>query len=114
MLGLWGRVLVAGEGLQGWLLREAAKSFPGSRSDQPLVKAKPISAGGSTSVITYLRSGKRLLKNLQQREEWDVRETTMQTPRSVKEREEVHRSRDSPAARGGLHARAGGWAQRRP
>ena len=90
MLGLCGRVLVAGEGLQGWLLQEAAKSFPSSKSDQPLVKAKPISDGGSTSVITYLRSGKRLLKNLQQREEWDVRETTLQTPRSVKkEGEEV-------------------------
>ena len=73
--------------------------------DPPLAKAKakakPISDGGSASVITDVRRGKRLLKNWQWREEWDVRETTLQTPRSVqKEREEVCQSRDSPAARG--------------
>ena len=40
----------------------------------------------------------------------------MQKPRSVKmeEREEVLWSRDSPAARGGPHGGAGGWAQKRP
>ena len=44
-----------------------------------------------------------------------MRETAMQTPRSVrKEREEVRGSGDSPAARGGPHAAAGGWAQKRP
>ena len=51
-------VCVAGEGLQGWLLSEAARSFPGSNSDPPLAKAEPISDGGSASVITYLRKGK--------------------------------------------------------
>ena len=60
-------------------------------------------------MITYLRRGKRLLRPAAERgvgcernnQEWDVRETTMQTPRSVKkEREEVRWSRDSPAARG--------------
>ena len=67
-------------------------------------------------MIAYLRRGKIAKKReLQRREEWDVRETAMQTPRSVKkEREEVHRSRDSPAAHGGPHAGAGGWARRKP
>ena len=50
-------VLVAEEGLQGWLLSEAAGSFPGSKSDLPLAKAEPISDGGCTSVIAYLRRG---------------------------------------------------------
>ena len=90
-----------GEGLQGWLLGEAARTFPGSKSDQPLAKAVPISDGGSASVIAYLRRGKTAKKELQRREDWDVRGTTMQTLRSVrKEREEVRWSRDSPAARG--------------
>ena len=90
-----------GEGLQGWLLSEVARSFPGSNSDPSLAKAEPSSDSGSTSVIAYLRRGKRLLKNLQRREEWDVRERSTQTPRSLKkEREEVRGSRDSPAARG--------------
>jgi len=30
----------------------------GSKTDPPLAKAHPISNGGSTSVITYLRRGK--------------------------------------------------------
>jgi len=34
-----------------------------SKMDPPLAKAKPISDGGSTSVITYLRRGRK--KNLQ-------------------------------------------------
>jgi len=34
----------------------------GSKADPPLPKAKPISDGGSTSVITYLRKGMK--KNL--------------------------------------------------
>ena len=50
------------------------------------------------------RGGRRRWEKKKKRsysEEWDVRETTMQTPRSVKkEREVVCRSRDSPAARG--------------
>ena len=51
-------VCVAGEGLQGWLLSEAARTFPGSKSDLPLAKAEPISDDGSASVIAYLRRGK--------------------------------------------------------
>ena len=51
-------VLVTAEGLWGWLLSEAARSFPSSNSDLPLAKAEPISNGGSTSVIAYLRRGK--------------------------------------------------------
>ena len=35
-------------------------------------------------------------EELQRREEWDVRETTMQTPRSVKEREEVNGGAGTP------------------
>ena len=67
-----------------------------------LAKAKPISDSGSASVTAYLRRGKTAEKRKScSREEWDVRETTMQTQRSVKkEREEVRWSRDSPAAHG--------------
>ncbi|GAB0206670.1 hypothetical protein GRJ2_003132600 [Grus japonensis] len=35
----------------------------GSKMDLPLAKAEPISNGGSTSVITYLRRGIKLLHN---------------------------------------------------
>ena len=35
----------------------------GSKADPLLAKAKPISDGGSTSVITHLRRGKKLLRN---------------------------------------------------
>ena len=31
----------------------------GSKTDPPLAKAKPISNGGSTSGITYLRKGRK-------------------------------------------------------
>jgi len=31
----------------------------GSKTDPPLAKAKPISNGGSASVITYLRRGRK-------------------------------------------------------
>jgi len=31
----------------------------GSKADSPLPKAKPISDGGNTSVITYLRRGRK-------------------------------------------------------
>jgi len=47
----------------------------GSKTAPPLAKAKAISGGGSASGITYLRRGKKCD---------DVRETTLQTPRSVK------------------------------
>ncbi|KAK4829029.1 hypothetical protein QYF61_001804 [Mycteria americana] len=38
----------------------------GSKMDPPLAKAEPISDGGSASVITYLRRGKKLLCNSSQ------------------------------------------------
>ncbi|GAB0209326.1 AN1-type zinc finger protein 5-like [Grus japonensis] len=42
----------------------------GSKTDPPLAKAKPISNGGSTSVITYLRREKNNTRsNCSQREE---------------------------------------------
>ena len=60
VLGLCGGVCVAGEGLQGWLLGEAARSFPGSKSDPPLAKAEPISDAGSASVIdSIFKKGKK-------------------------------------------------------
>jgi len=34
-----------------------------SKTDPPLDKAEPISSGGRTCVITYLRRGKKLLSN---------------------------------------------------
>lgn len=53
------------EGLKGWLLLEAARSFPcpmepmpaSSKTEPPLVKVD-ISDGDSTSGITYFRKGK--------------------------------------------------------
>ena len=47
------------EGLQGWLLREATRSFPGSNPDPPQAKAEPISNGGCASGVAYLRRGKK-------------------------------------------------------
>ena len=38
----------------------------GSKTDPLLAKAQPINDGGSTSVITYLRKGKKLWKNSSQ------------------------------------------------
>ena len=62
-----------------------------SKTDLLLAKAKPISDGGSASVITYLRRGKYCCATAVGRQEGeDVRGTTLQTPRSVKkEGEEV-------------------------
>lgn len=59
VLGLCGKVLVVGR-LQGWLLRETARSFPYVQETMPadlrvdplLAKAEPISNGGSTSRVT--------------------------------------------------------------
>ncbi|KAM9590885.1 uncharacterized protein ACIBXB_005925 [Morphnus guianensis] len=57
----------------------------GSKLDLPLTKANPISDGGSTSGITYLRR-----ETCSGGGDWNVRETPMQIPRSVKkEGEEV-------------------------
>ncbi|KAK4823897.1 hypothetical protein QYF61_007962 [Mycteria americana] len=65
----------------------------GSKTDLPLAKAEPISDGGSASVIMYLRrGGGGTVQHQQQSEEESeyVRETTLQTPKSVKkEGEEV-------------------------
>jgi len=35
------------------------ESVPGGSKDPPLAKAEPVSNGGSASVITYLRRGKK-------------------------------------------------------
>jgi len=59
----------------------------GSKMDPLLPKAEPISNGGSASVITYLRKGRKnsVVKMAVWREECDcVREKTLQTPRSLK------------------------------
>ncbi|GAB0188848.1 AN1-type zinc finger protein 5-like [Grus japonensis] len=65
----------------------------GSKTDPPLAKAKPISHGGSASGIMYLRRGEKncARPTAAEREEQEyVRETTLQTPRSVqKEGQEV-------------------------
>jgi len=65
-MALCGKVLVAGSmGLAS--VRSCQKLPPclikpvpaSSQMDPPLVKAKPISNGDSTSVITYLRTGRK-------------------------------------------------------
>ena len=69
---LCGKVLVAG-GVTGvapvrscWklplCLREREPIPAGSKTDPPLAKAKPISDGGSASVITYLRRAKNSVR----------------------------------------------------
>jgi len=66
-MGLRGKAVEAGVYRGGFCqkLREASprltKPVPaGSKTDPPLAKAKPISDGGGTSVVTYLRRGKNL------------------------------------------------------
>ena len=61
------------------------------KTDPLLAMAKPIRDGGSASEITYLRRGeKNCSEAAVEREESDyVKETTLQTPRSVKEGEEA-------------------------
>jgi len=61
----------------------------GSKTDPllPKPKPKPMSDGGSASVITYSRNGRKNLRSetaVEREERDDVRETTLQTPRSVK------------------------------
>ena len=59
-----------------------------SMKEVPLAKAEPISDGGSTSMITYLRRGKSATAG--RREWWEhVKETTLQTQRSVKKEGKV-------------------------
>jgi len=66
-MGLRGKVLVAEgavwvasviscEKLPPYLIKPVPA---GSKTDPPLPKAKPISNGGSTSVITFLRKGRK-------------------------------------------------------
>jgi len=64
----------------------------GSKMDLMLAKTKEVSDSGSASVVTYLRRGrKNCSETTAEREERDdVKENTLQTPRSVKkEGEEV-------------------------
>ena len=76
--------------------------------DPPLAKAEPIRDGGSASGTAYLRKQKNPHNSIcRGMEEW---ETTLQTPRSVRNRgRRCSRrwSRDSPAAHGGDHGEAG-------
>jgi len=66
-MSLRGKVLVL-RGAIGVASVRSCKKLPpcllkpalaGSKTDPSLVKAKPISNGGSTSVITYLRMGRK-------------------------------------------------------
>ncbi|KAK4810783.1 hypothetical protein QYF61_008755 [Mycteria americana] len=51
-----------------YTLRAMGEPTPaGSKTDPPLAKVEPISDGGSTSVITYLRREKKLLRNSSQK-----------------------------------------------
>jgi len=67
-MGLRGKFLVVGGGAKGvTAVRRCQKLSPyliqpvpaGSKTDLLLAKAKPISDGGSTSGITYLRRGRK-------------------------------------------------------
>jgi len=71
------------EKLPSYLIKPVPAS---SETDPPLAKAKPVSDGGSTSVITYLRRGKKTCgETAVDREEGNcVNETTLK-----KEGEEV-------------------------
>ncbi|KAK4827207.1 hypothetical protein QYF61_015235 [Mycteria americana] len=61
-----------------------------SKMDPSLAKAKTISDSGNASGITYLRRGKNCWATARREEGQYVRETSLQTPRSVKkEGEEV-------------------------
>jgi len=68
VMGLCGKVLVAG-GVVGVASMRSCEKLPphlikpgpaGSKTDPPLAKAKPVSDGGSTSLITDLRRGRKL------------------------------------------------------
>jgi len=63
--------------------------FEPALTDPLLAKAKLISDSGSIPVITHSRGRKTCCGPAVEREEWEyVRETTLQTPRSVKKEEE--------------------------
>jgi len=85
--------------LQGWVLWEAVRNFPYVKRANtshlkmhPLwAKAKPISDGGSASVRTYRRRGANTCTTpaaVRREESECVRQTTLQAPRSVKEKGE--------------------------
>ena len=57
-MGLCGRGLCSGEGLEGWVLCEAARSFHGSSSEPAVCKGEAISNGGRCSGIGCFRRGK--------------------------------------------------------
>jgi len=69
VMGLSGKVLVAGGAIGVASVRSCEKLPPCpikpvpacSKTDPPLAKAKPVSNGGSVSVITYLRRGRKKL-----------------------------------------------------
>lgn len=96
VLGLCGQVLVEGWGYRVASLRCCQKLPPcltepmptSYKTDLQMVKAEPIRDGSSTSVIRYLRTKKKLLcrcKCTERREKRQyVRETTLQTARSLK------------------------------
>jgi len=71
VMGLHGKVLVAGGAIAVTSVRSCEKLPPclikavsaGSKTNLPLAKDKLISEGGSISVITYLKRGRK--KSLQ-------------------------------------------------
>jgi len=78
VVGLRGKVLVAGGAIGEASVRTCEKLPPclikpvpaSSKMDPPLAKAKPISDGGSASVITYSRHGRKtVVKGAAEREE---------------------------------------------
>jgi len=95
-MGLHGKVLIVGsyrggfcEKLPPCLIKPVPAS---SKMDPLLAKAKPISNGGRASGITWLRRGRKNCSEtaVEREEQDDVKETTLQTPKSVKkEGEEV-------------------------
>jgi len=72
-MGLCGKVLVAGDGFCEKLLATSPcpiQLIPeDSKTDPLLAKAKPISDGGSTSVITCLGRGKNCCARAVKKEE---------------------------------------------
>ncbi|PKU46068.1 hypothetical protein llap_3637 [Limosa lapponica baueri] len=83
----------------------------GTKTDPLLAKPEPVNNDGDASGITYFRRGKNFSKTTARREELDyVRETTLQTLRSVKKKEEEvlqAPEQKSPAAHGEDHSETG-------
>ena len=94
IFGLCGKVFFSeGDYYRGGFCEKCQKLPPcqtepipaGSKTDPLLAKAEPFSDSGSSSLITYLTRGKNCCTTAAGREEWEnVRETVVQTPRSVK------------------------------